>query len=102
MAVLWVVAPCSLVEFYQRFRGLAASIIKVMSDHSTSQTAAIFMEQYVSSKRRYLPVSLYGVITQKNNINRCCLLSNGPPLECGELIWWGSVAREREQERPRV
>jgi hypothetical protein len=33
MAVLWVVAPCSLVEVYQRFRGLlAASIIRVTDD----------------------------------------------------------------------
>jgi hypothetical protein len=27
MAVFWVVAPCSLVEVYQRFKVLAASII---------------------------------------------------------------------------
>jgi hypothetical protein len=33
MAVFWVVAPCSLVEVYQRYRGrlLAASIIRAMS-----------------------------------------------------------------------
>jgi hypothetical protein len=31
MAVFWIVAPCSLVEVYQRFRGLAASIIRAMS-----------------------------------------------------------------------
>jgi hypothetical protein len=28
MAVFWVVAPCSLVEVYQRFEVLAASIIR--------------------------------------------------------------------------
>jgi hypothetical protein len=28
MAVFWVVVPCSLVEVYQRFKVLAASIIK--------------------------------------------------------------------------
>jgi hypothetical protein len=36
MVVFWVVAPCSLVEIYQRFRGpevLAASIIRAISDH---------------------------------------------------------------------
>jgi hypothetical protein len=30
MAVFWVVAPCSLVEVYQRFNILAASIISAM------------------------------------------------------------------------
>jgi hypothetical protein len=29
MAVFWVLTPCSLVEVYQRFRGIAASIIRV-------------------------------------------------------------------------
>jgi hypothetical protein len=36
MAVFWVVAPCSLVEVYRRFRG--ASIIRVMEAASTSET----------------------------------------------------------------
>jgi hypothetical protein len=33
MAVFWFVAPCSLEEVYQRFRGslLSSSIIKAMS-----------------------------------------------------------------------
>jgi hypothetical protein len=31
MTVFWVVAPCSLVEIYQCFRNLSASIIRVMS-----------------------------------------------------------------------
>jgi hypothetical protein len=30
-AVFWVVAPCSLVEVYRRFRVLAASIIRAMN-----------------------------------------------------------------------
>jgi hypothetical protein len=33
MAVFWVVAPCSLVEVYQRFRDPAASIIRAMRGH---------------------------------------------------------------------
>jgi hypothetical protein len=41
MAVSWVVAPCSLVEVYQRFRGLAASIIRAM--------IALMMDQKTAS-----------------------------------------------------
>jgi hypothetical protein len=33
MAVFWVVAPCSLVEVYQRFRGTYASIISHLRTH---------------------------------------------------------------------
>jgi hypothetical protein len=32
MAVFWVVAPCSLVEVYRSFRGVAASIIRATRD----------------------------------------------------------------------
>jgi hypothetical protein len=31
MAVFWVVAPCSLVEVYQRFRGIFCSIIRAIT-----------------------------------------------------------------------
>jgi hypothetical protein len=31
MAVFWVVAPCSLVEVYRRFRSFAASIIRAIA-----------------------------------------------------------------------
>jgi hypothetical protein len=30
MAVFWVVAPCSVVEIYRRFRVLAVSVVRVM------------------------------------------------------------------------
>jgi hypothetical protein len=38
MAVFWVVAPCSLVEVYRRFKVLAAFIIR-----SIAQKTAIFI-----------------------------------------------------------
>jgi hypothetical protein len=41
MAVFWVVAPCSLVEVYQRFRGAAIirAIALMMEAASTSETS---------------------------------------------------------------
>jgi hypothetical protein len=45
MAIFWVVAPCSLVEVYRRFRGsLAASIIGAIAlrHGATIQKTAIF------------------------------------------------------------
>jgi hypothetical protein len=54
MAVFWVVAPCSLVEVYQRFRGLYCSnnIIAVMMEAaSTSETLVNFYQ----TTRRYNP-----------------------------------------------
>jgi hypothetical protein len=45
MAVFWVVAPCSLVEVYQRFRGL------MMEAARTSETLVNFYQ----TTRRYIP-----------------------------------------------
>jgi hypothetical protein len=49
MTVFWVVAPCSLVQVYQRFRVLAASIIKALialmvAAASTSETSVNFYQ----------------------------------------------------------
>jgi hypothetical protein len=47
-AVFWVVAPCSLEEVNQRFRGLAASIIRaialMMEAARTSETLVNFYQ----------------------------------------------------------
>jgi hypothetical protein len=44
MTVFWVVAPCSLVEVYRRFKGACCPIIKaitlIMEAVSTSETSA--------------------------------------------------------------
>jgi hypothetical protein len=40
MAVFWVVAPCSLVEIYRRFRG--AYIALMMEAASTSESSVNF------------------------------------------------------------
>jgi hypothetical protein len=47
MAVFWVVAPCSLVEVYQRFRGLAP----MMEAARTSET----LVEFCHTSRRYNP-----------------------------------------------
>jgi hypothetical protein len=44
MAVFWVVAPCSLVEIYRRFRGVAASIALMTEVASTSETLVNFYQ----------------------------------------------------------
>jgi hypothetical protein len=41
MAVFWVVAPCSLVEVYQRFRGPCC--LHHQGDLATTQKTAIFV-----------------------------------------------------------
>jgi plasmid replication initiation protein len=45
MAAFWVVAPCSLAEVYQYFRGNCASIITAMMEAaSTSETSVTFYQ----------------------------------------------------------
>jgi hypothetical protein len=44
MVVFWVAAPCNLVEVYRRFRGVSASIIRVMEAVSTSETSVNFYQ----------------------------------------------------------
>jgi hypothetical protein len=45
MAVFSVDVPCNLVEVYQRFRGVAASIIRAMMEAaSTSKTSVNFYQ----------------------------------------------------------
>jgi hypothetical protein len=39
MAVCWVVVPCSLVEVYQRFRGLCCLHHQVVHGAATQKTA---------------------------------------------------------------
>jgi hypothetical protein len=53
MSVFWVVAPCSLVEFYQRFRGPCClhhqAIALMMEAARTSETLVNFYQ----TTRRY-------------------------------------------------
>jgi hypothetical protein len=57
MAVFWVVSPCSLVEVYQRFRGLCClhhqgnEFTLMMEAARTSETLVNFYQ----TKRRYNP-----------------------------------------------
>jgi hypothetical protein len=58
MAVFWVVAPCSLVEVYQRFRGPCCLhhqedllIALMMEAARTSET----LENFYQTTRRYNP-----------------------------------------------
>jgi hypothetical protein len=52
MAFFWVVASCSPVEIYQRFRGLASSIIALMMEAArTTETLVNFYQ----TTRRYNP-----------------------------------------------
>jgi hypothetical protein len=52
MAVFWVVAPCSLVEVYQRFRGPCCLAIALMMEAArTSETLVNFYQ----TTRRYNP-----------------------------------------------
>jgi hypothetical protein len=51
MAVFWVVAPCSLVEVYQRFRGPCCSIALMMEAASTFEKLLNFYQ----TTRRYFP-----------------------------------------------
>jgi hypothetical protein len=44
MAVFWVVAPCSLVEVYQRFRGACCLIALMMDAVNTSETSVNFYQ----------------------------------------------------------
>jgi hypothetical protein len=39
--VFWVVVPCSLVEFYRCFRGLAASTIRTMMEATCSSETSV-------------------------------------------------------------
>jgi hypothetical protein len=56
MAVFWAVAPCNLVEVYQRFRGTCCSIIRVVM-------IALMMEAARTSET---PVSFYQT-TRRNS-----------------------------------
>jgi hypothetical protein len=53
MAVFWIVAPCSPVEVYQRFRGPCCiqGVALMMETASTSETLVIFYQ----TTRRYNP-----------------------------------------------
>jgi hypothetical protein len=51
MAVFWVVAPCSLVDVYQRFRGPCCLITLMMEAVRTSET----MVNFYQTTRRYNP-----------------------------------------------
>jgi hypothetical protein len=50
MAVFWVVAPCSLVEVYRRFRG--ACCPHYQGDRATIQKTAIFMSHGFAATNR--------------------------------------------------
>jgi hypothetical protein len=54
MAVFWVVAPCSLVEVYRRFRGAYCSIIKAMMMKAASTSVQLSRRQSSSSSGRCL------------------------------------------------
>jgi hypothetical protein len=41
MAVFWVVAPCSMVEIYQRFREPSASIIRATTQKTAIQVLIV-------------------------------------------------------------
>jgi hypothetical protein len=61
MAVFWVVAPCSLVELYQRFRGPCClhhqgDLIALMMEAATQKTAIFILTAVKTSNP-----------TQKNN-----------------------------------
>jgi hypothetical protein len=71
MAVFWVVAPCSLVEVYQRFRGTCclhhqgASIIALMMEAAcTSETLVNFYQ----TTRRYNPEDSHLHIRRRENL----------------------------------
>jgi hypothetical protein len=51
MAVFWVVAPCSVVGVYQRFRGPCCLIALMMEAARTSETLVNFYQ----TTRRYNP-----------------------------------------------
>jgi hypothetical protein len=51
MAVFWVVASCSLVKIYRRFRDPASIIALMMEAARTSET----LEKFHQTTRRYNP-----------------------------------------------
>jgi hypothetical protein len=60
IAVFWVVVPCSLVEVYQRFEVLAASIIIVLK---------MTLVNYYQTPRRYNPEDNIFVLTAVRTSN---------------------------------
>jgi hypothetical protein len=50
MAVFWVVAPCSLVEVYRRFRGACWVLIALMMEAASSSETSV---NFYQTTRRY-------------------------------------------------
>jgi hypothetical protein len=48
MAAFWVEVPCDLLEFYQHFRVLTASIFRAMNDNTLRLEAARTSEMLVN------------------------------------------------------
>jgi hypothetical protein len=77
MAVFWVVAPCSPVEIYQRFRGPvgpddAGRFALMMEAATTSETLVNFYQ----TTRRYNPEDSH-LRTHRREIQKSCLDSSG-------------------------
>jgi hypothetical protein len=68
MVVFWVVAPCSLVKVYRRFRGLIALMMEAAS---TSETSVNFYQT-----------------TRRNNLEDSHLLSLWPVLISRQGMEW--------------
>jgi hypothetical protein len=51
MTIFWVVAPCSLVEVYRRFRGACSRFALMMEAAGTSETSVNF---YQNTRRNNL------------------------------------------------
>jgi hypothetical protein len=62
MAVFWIVAPCSLVEVYQRFRGTCCL------HHQGTHSSPWWWRQQVPLKRWYTSTRIHGATTQKTAI----------------------------------
>jgi hypothetical protein len=67
MAVFWVVAPCSLVELYRRFKGaccLHHQIALIMEAARTSETSVNFYQ----TTRRYNPENSHLHTRRRENL----------------------------------
>jgi hypothetical protein len=73
IAVFWVVAPCSLVEVYQRFRGPCC--LHHQGDRPKTQKTAIFI---LTAVRTSNPTPFFCLVVAQNfkmtviNLKQCC------------------------------
>jgi hypothetical protein len=93
IAVFWIVAPCSLVEVYQRFRG---AIAMMMEAASISKTSVNFYQttrrsnpedSHLLTRRRENLKSYVFIIFPTRNTGLCPPPPNLPLFDNSNTIW---------------